>query len=127
MLALIPGERIQNLTVENRCLKTSHGGWVAKRCVAWNRESREGRIGHAFQANLPGKVLACSRPGVVEFPAQISEANVVGQRRTEDVCVGAEDALYTNISDVAQRISLRDAIGTAVIGIAIVDVVACRQ
>ncbi len=127
MLAFVPGERVQNLTVENWCLKPGDRGRIAKRGVTWNGESREGSIAHALQANLAGQVFSSARAGIVELSAQISETNVVGQRRTEDVRVGSENTLHANIGDVAQRVGFRNAIRAAVEGVTVVDVVACRQ
>ena len=78
--------------------------------VAGNRKGRERAGGDPVEADRSRQILARAEPLIDEFAAKVGAAEFVGQRRAEDMRVGAEQALDAHVGQVGQRIGRRDSV-----------------
>jgi len=77
---------------------------IAKRGITGNREGGEGLRHSLLQTDLRGQIFAKARPRIDELPAQVRIPELIHDARSEDVCVGAEQALGRARRSVAGRV-----------------------
>src|ERR1035438_10899800 len=82
--AAIPGERIQNLPVQDRRLKAEHRGRITEAGVTGNGERRERGIAHSLEPDLARQVLAVAGARIQKLAPQVRDAQFVHQIRAED-------------------------------------------
>src|SRR4029079_1207779 len=87
-------------------------------------ECRKRSTAYALQSNRGGQIGAGSRAGIDELAAQVGEAYIVRQRRAENMSFRDQEALHADVGQVAVGVRLGNPVGTAAIGIAVIDVVA---
>src|SRR5689334_1211374 len=104
MGALCPGQRLDDLAVEDRGLRPRHRRRISERRVTRNGESGKGGVAHTGKVDRGRQVLQISRPGINELPSQICETYFIDDARIEYVSIRSEKTLDADIGDVGARI-----------------------
>src|SRR5262245_17461285 len=101
MLALGPGDRVQDLLIDDWCLEAENGRGIPERRIAGNRECRKRGVTNAGQAQLGREVFLVARPLVDELSSEVRIPNLIRNVAGEDVRVGAEQTLHPDIRRIA--------------------------
>ena len=143
--AMRPGNGFQELLIHDRRLKAVNHRRISQRragvgnrhvaghesgghSVTGNREGRKGGVGDARQTDLRRQIFPIARARIEKLAAQVGVAEIIRDRVGPKMCVyDRRMALHAHIGDVRQRIGGRDAVGSGVVGVGVVDVVACRH